>query len=102
MPERLEPIPLSFWRSASGREPVRDWLNELPRENKRTIGRDIAKVQFGWLAGRAAALPHLERRLVGGALIASEQARGARLLWVSRGDADRAARRYQEGAQGSG
>lgn len=47
----LKPIPLIFWRSASGREPVRDWLNELPREDKRTIGRDIAKAQFGWPIG---------------------------------------------------
>jgi phage-related protein len=47
----LHPIPLVFWRSAAGREPVRDWLNNLPREDKRTIGRDIAKVQFGWPIG---------------------------------------------------
>jgi phage-related protein len=43
--------PLVFWRSASGREPVREWLNELSREDKRTIGRDIAKVQYGWPIG---------------------------------------------------
>jgi phage-related protein len=30
---------------------VREWLNELPREDQRTIGRDIAKVQFGWPVG---------------------------------------------------
>lgn len=30
---------------------MREWLNELPREDKRTIGRDIAKVQFGWPVG---------------------------------------------------
>jgi phage-related protein len=30
---------------------VRDWLNELSRDEKRTIGRDIAKVQFGWPVG---------------------------------------------------
>jgi phage-related protein len=30
------------------REPVREWLNELSRGDKRTIGRDIAKVQYGW------------------------------------------------------
>ena len=47
----LHSIPLAFWRSATGREPVRDWLNDLPREDKRTIGRDIAKVQFGWPVG---------------------------------------------------
>jgi phage-related protein len=52
MPESfLRPIPLAFWRSATGREPVREWLNELSREEKRTIGRDIGKVQFGWPAG---------------------------------------------------
>ncbi len=51
MPERLEPVPLAFWRSAAGSEPVRAWLNELPREDKRVIGRDIARVQFGWPMG---------------------------------------------------
>src|SRR5471030_286138 len=51
MPEILKPIPVAFCRSAVGREPVREWLNELPREDKRTIGRDIAKVQVGWPLG---------------------------------------------------
>ena len=40
-----------FGGSATGREPVREWLNELSREDKRTIGRDIAKVQYGWPLG---------------------------------------------------
>jgi hypothetical protein len=61
MPESRTPIPLVFWRSATGREPVREWLNELPREDQRTIGRDIAKVQFGWPVG----LP-ISRPLSGG------------------------------------
>ena len=51
MLESLQPIPLAFWRSASGREPVREWLSELLRDDRRTIGRDIAKVQFGWPVG---------------------------------------------------
>jgi phage-related protein len=51
MTEKLTPIPLVFWRSTAGREPVREWLNELPREDKRRIGRDIAKVQFRWPVG---------------------------------------------------
>jgi phage-related protein len=51
MPGGPTPIPLVFWRSAGGREPVREWLNELPREDKRTVGRHIAKVQFGWPVG---------------------------------------------------
>ena len=45
------PIPLVFWRSATNREPVREWLNGLSRDDKRIIGRDIAKVQYGWPVG---------------------------------------------------
>jgi phage-related protein len=51
MPQSLKPIPLVFWRSAAGREPVRELLNELSREDKRTIGRGIAKVQYSWPVG---------------------------------------------------
>lgn len=51
MIDRLKPIPLVFWRSDTGREPVRDWLNDLPWEDKRVIGLDIARVQFGWPVG---------------------------------------------------
>jgi phage-related protein len=51
MPDSRKPIPLVFWRSRTGREPVREWLTGLPREDTRTMGRDIAKVQFGWPVG---------------------------------------------------
>lgn len=51
MTDSLTPIPLVFWRSTAGREPVREWLNELPRDDKRVIGRDMAKVQYGWPIG---------------------------------------------------
>jgi phage-related protein len=51
MMDKLKPIPLVFWRSTLGREPVREWLNILPRDDQRTIGRDIARVQFGWPVG---------------------------------------------------
>ena len=61
MSESLKPIPLAFWRSALGREPVREWLNALSASDRRTIGRDLAKVQFGWPLG----LP-LCRPLAGG------------------------------------
>jgi phage-related protein len=30
---------------------VREWLNELPSDDKRIIGRDMAKVQYGWPVG---------------------------------------------------
>ena len=51
MVDRLQPIPLRFWRSDAGNEPVREWLNALPSDDRRTIGRDIRIVQFGWPLG---------------------------------------------------
>ena len=51
MIEKLQAIPLRFWRSAQGREPVREWLSNLSVEDKRVIGRDLATVQFGWPVG---------------------------------------------------
>lgn len=40
-----------FYRTASGREPVRDWLRTLDREARKTIGEDIKTVQYGWPLG---------------------------------------------------
>ncbi len=42
---------VAFYRSATGREPVRDWLRSLDRESKKIIGNDIKTVQFGWPLG---------------------------------------------------
>jgi phage-related protein len=47
-----EPIlSVAFFRTASGNEPVREWLKSLPREERRIIGEDIKTVQFGWPLG---------------------------------------------------
>ncbi|RMD94280.1 MAG: type II toxin-antitoxin system RelE/ParE family toxin [Calditrichaeota bacterium] len=40
-----------FYRSHSGNEPVREWLQKLPREEKKIIGEDIKTVQFAWPLG---------------------------------------------------
>jgi len=42
---------VNFYRTEAGKEPVRDWLKELPREDKRTIGEDIKTAQLGWPLG---------------------------------------------------
>lgn len=44
-------IPLIFYRSAVGREPVRDWLKELEREDRLAIGADLQRVQYRWPVG---------------------------------------------------
>ncbi len=40
-----------FYRSASGSEPVREWLKQLEKEDRKIIGEDIKTVQFGWPLG---------------------------------------------------
>jgi len=45
------PIPVVFFQLDSGREPVREWLKSLSRENRKSIGEDIKTLQFGWPVG---------------------------------------------------
>jgi phage-related protein len=48
---RLQPMPVAFWRSAAGREPVRDWLRSLDKADRGVIGNDLRMLQFGWPIG---------------------------------------------------
>ena len=61
--ESLRPIPLVFWRSANGREPVREWLKSLDAADRRVIGEDIKDVEFSWPIGMPLVRPP---RVVGG------------------------------------
>ena len=52
---------VSFFKTDSGNEPVRDWLKALTATERRIMGEDIKTVQFGWPLG----MP-LVRHLEGG------------------------------------
>jgi phage-related protein len=45
-------LPAFFYRSASGDEPVRDWLKTLGKLDRQSIGEDIAYVQYKWPIGK--------------------------------------------------
>ncbi len=47
----------TFYKSASGKEPVRDWLKVLLSENRKIIGGDIKTVEFGWPVGMPVCRP---------------------------------------------
>ncbi|MDU9048429.1 MAG: type II toxin-antitoxin system RelE/ParE family toxin [Candidatus Electrothrix sp. Rat3] len=47
-PYRLQVV---FYKSDSGKEPVREWLKQLDKEDRKVIGEDIKTVQFGWPLG---------------------------------------------------
>ena len=51
MGTELKKIIGRFYAASSGRKPVRDWLMDLSREDRRQIGIDIQRVEFGWPLG---------------------------------------------------
>jgi hypothetical protein len=44
-------IPLVFWQTAPGREPVREWLKGLPEVDRQAIGKDLMRAQWRWPVG---------------------------------------------------
>jgi phage-related protein len=40
-----------FYKTLNGTEPVRNWLLKLSIEDRKTVGKDIQKVEFGWPIG---------------------------------------------------
>ena len=44
-------IPAFFYREDNGTEPVRDWLSELSKADRRLIGEDVKTVEYGWPVG---------------------------------------------------
>ena len=49
--ESLKRLPARFYRSDSGREPVREWLKRLKQEDRKVIGEDIKDVEYSWPIG---------------------------------------------------
>lgn len=45
------PLTVVFYQTQSGKEPVREWLKGLSKEEKKAVGEDIKAVQFGWPIG---------------------------------------------------
>ena len=50
--ERDKEIPVRFYRTEAGGEPVLDWLRGLDKNDRHAIGLDLMRVQFGWPIGR--------------------------------------------------
>ncbi len=48
---KAQKIPLIFYRTAAGSEPVRKWLKELDEMDRQTIGKDLLRAQWRWPVG---------------------------------------------------
>jgi phage-related protein len=80
MDEREPILSVAFFRTETGREPVREWLKSLPREERRIIGEDIKMVQFGWPLG----MPLVRKLAVGLWEVRSRlSGRNARVLFTT-------------------
>lgn len=44
-------LDLFFYQTPTGIEPVRNWLRDLPANERRVIGEDMLAVQFRWPLG---------------------------------------------------
>lgn len=44
-------IPLVFFSTKAGNEPVRDWLKVLPEADRRVVGQDLMRAQWRWPIG---------------------------------------------------
>jgi phage-related protein len=51
-PGDTQPIlSVAFYVSAADKEPVREWLLGLSRDDRKVVGRDIKTAQYGWPLG---------------------------------------------------
>ena len=44
-------VPLIFYRTRAGREPVREWLQRLDEAERQEIGKDLLRAQWRWPVG---------------------------------------------------
>ena len=43
--------PLYFYRSAAGKESVREWLKSLDERDRQAVGQDLMRAQWRWPVG---------------------------------------------------
>lgn len=55
--DELKKMPVRFYRSETGAEPVREWLRDLDRKDRLAIGADVATVEYGWPLGMPTCRP---------------------------------------------
>jgi phage-related protein len=54
----VKKVPVLFFLTEKGNEPVRDWLkDDLARDERRAVGADIKTVEYGWPIGMPTCRP---------------------------------------------
>ena len=47
----MKTLPIRFYATTTGSEPVREFLMDLASDDRRTVGIQIARVEYGWPIG---------------------------------------------------
>jgi phage-related protein len=47
----IKRLPAAFYTSSSGAEPVREWIRGLSLEDRKSVGKAIKTVEYGWPIG---------------------------------------------------
>src|ERR1041385_7207102 len=83
MIDRNKRLRARFYETPAGREPVREWLRAMSPEDRKVIGKDVAKVEFGWPIG----MPYCRPLSDGLREVRSEISDGriARILFIIKG-----------------
>lgn len=53
----MKKIPAIFYENVNGVKPVRDWLLDLNKEDRKIVGQDIATVEYGYPIGMPTCKP---------------------------------------------
>lgn len=51
MPDRKKRVPVVFYRTSNGDEPVREWLRRLDDQDRKIVGDDLRTLEYGWPVG---------------------------------------------------
>jgi hypothetical protein len=94
-------IPLIFFCTEVGSEPVREWLKGLPEAERHAIGKNLLRAQWQWPVGMPLCRP-LGGRTVGSPDGPANEAHGARVPLSLPRAPGRVARVYQEDADHAG
>jgi phage-related protein len=57
MAQLQKKLQAAFYKSDSGKRPVRDWLMEFSADDRKAIGEDIATLEFCWPVGKPKCSP---------------------------------------------
>ncbi|HEU4653408.1 MAG TPA: type II toxin-antitoxin system RelE/ParE family toxin [Steroidobacteraceae bacterium] len=53
----MKRISAFFYAAASGREPVREWLMQMDKADRKEVGRSLMTLEFGWPIGMPLSRP---------------------------------------------